>query len=134
MYNLHDYKMKITLFFIFHFILLIHLPAKSQQMNQIIDDPVRHRPVLIDQVDRSALLTGEIGQFFQDDYNSYQPDSAAINNLKQKTKNLRSYPIMFSPEQTAGRFLSNILTKKSVNSVRLMNFRELLNLLKTGIR
>ena len=88
MYNLHDNKMKITLFFILHFILLIHLPAKSQQMNQIIDDPVRHRPVLIDQVDRSALLTGEIGQFFQDDYNSYQPDSSAINDLKQKTKNL----------------------------------------------
>ncbi len=60
----------------------------AQQMNATINDPVRNRVILIDQVNREGLLKGEIGEFFQPDYDAYRPDSLSIEQLKGKLDNI----------------------------------------------
>ncbi|GAB1418779.1 thioredoxin family protein [Bacteroidales bacterium] len=53
-------------------------------MNQSLMDPVKQRPVLIDSVDRNGLLTGEMGEFFLDDYHNYKPDSSIVDEIETR--------------------------------------------------
>lgn len=82
MYNFADLYMKKKAHILLFFLSALPILLQAQNMNQTISDPVRNRPILIDEVDRAALLTGEIGEFFQADYDAYQPDSMSVAALK----------------------------------------------------
>lgn len=78
--------------------LLILLPMSlfSQQFNQSIEDPVRNRPILIDQIDRQGLLTGEMGEFFQVDYDAYLPEDEVVDSLRNSYEGIRLHVVLGS--------------------------------------
>jgi len=68
--------------------ILISMNLHSQQINQTITDPVRQREVLIDLLDRTALTIGEMGAYYEQDYEIYKPDSQVVDQLKSITGNV----------------------------------------------
>lgn len=76
--------MKHSLLFFVSLLLIFPFSSKSQNMNQSLMDPVKQRPVLIDSVDRNGLLTGEMGEFFQEDYHNYTPDSSIVDEIEAR--------------------------------------------------
>lgn len=54
----------------------------AQSFNTAINDPVRNREILVDLIDREGLLLGEMGEYFQMDYEVYEPDQGTIELLR----------------------------------------------------
>lgn len=61
---------------------IIQYNSMAQSFNTSITDPVRNRTILVDLIDREGLLTGEIGEFFQTDYEVYKPDEQILATLQ----------------------------------------------------
>lgn len=70
--------------------------TKGQNMNQSLIDPFKERPVLIDEVNRDGLIMGEMGEFFQDDYKAYTPDTVVVNALKASFSGIRLHIVFGS--------------------------------------
>lgn len=69
-------------FLMLFLLVIIQYNAMAQSFNTSISDPVRNRAILVDLIDREGLLTGEIGAFFQTDYEVYKPDEQTIASLQ----------------------------------------------------
>ena len=68
------------------FCLLIVLSATqlySQDIDQYIYDTIRNREVLINLVSRSGLQTGEFESYYTEEYQSYKPEQAVLDQLKE---------------------------------------------------
>ncbi len=59
---------------------------RAQEINQTIYDSVRNKEVLIDFVTREGLQTGEFAEYFQEEYQAYNPEETLINYLKDELK------------------------------------------------
>jgi len=59
---------------------------RAQEINQTIYDSVRNREVLIDFVTKEGLQTGEFAEYFQDEYQAYQPEEKLIASLNKQLK------------------------------------------------
>lgn len=81
--------MQIRSFYFTLLLLMLNQMGHSQHLNFMVNDSVRNRPVYVDQVDRNGLLTGEIGEHFQEDYNAYQPEKDAVEQLKTLVNDLQ---------------------------------------------
>lgn len=56
----------------------------AQEINKIITDPKREKLVLIDKINRDAFLMPVFGEYYQQDYDIYKPDDAAIQQIAQR--------------------------------------------------
>ncbi|MDO8897155.1 MAG: thioredoxin family protein, partial [Bacteroidales bacterium] len=69
-------------YLIFFILFMISTNSISQNINNVITDPVRNREVLIDILDRDGLQTGEMGVNYADFYESYVSKNEIIESLK----------------------------------------------------
>ena len=81
--------MKMRFFYSTVMLLMLYQMGQSQHLNFMVDDSVRNRPVYVDHVDRNGLLAGEIGLHFQEDYEAYQPETAAVEQLKSLVNDIQ---------------------------------------------
>jgi thiol-disulfide isomerase/thioredoxin len=68
------------------FCLLIVLSATqlySQDIDQYVYDTIRNSEVLINLVSRSGLQTGEFESYYTEEYQSYKPEQAVLEQLKK---------------------------------------------------
>lgn len=63
-------------------LMLSHSLIKAQEINQMMMDTLRKRPVLIDFVDRDGLQTGEFAESYATEYADYQVDQSIADQLK----------------------------------------------------
>jgi thiol-disulfide isomerase/thioredoxin len=69
-------------------ILLFSMHAGAQELNKKMEDPTRHKQVLINKCSREGLTTfAEFKESYEPNYAAYQPDSTALIDLKSLLKN-----------------------------------------------
>ncbi|RZK40130.1 MAG: thioredoxin [Pedobacter sp.] len=68
-------------------ILLITMTASAQEINKKIEDPNRHKEVMLNICNREGLTTfEEFKASYDANYESYKPDSATVKALSKFTK------------------------------------------------
>ena len=68
-------------------ILMFSLQAKAQELNKTIEDPNRHKPVMLNLCTRAALTSfAEFKESYDPNYQSYVPDSSTFKELEKLLK------------------------------------------------
>ena len=68
-------------------ILLFAMTANAQELNKKIEDPTRHKQVLINKCSREGITTfAEFKESYDPNYAAYKPDSAVVPSLEKAFK------------------------------------------------
>ncbi len=59
-------------------------PVMAQHMNQVIMDTTLHEEVLVDTCNRVGLAGQIFGMYFQQEYGSYSPDAAVLQQISER--------------------------------------------------
>lgn len=68
-------------------LLLLTMNATAQELNKKIEDPSRHKQVLLNQCSREGITSfAEFKESYETNYAAYKVDSIALNSLKNALK------------------------------------------------
>ena len=75
---------------------LFSAPLAAQPVNQTITDPRLNREVLFGYCDREGLMTGEMGETYNLNYDEYQPEAQVLERLGPLLKKARILVVLGS--------------------------------------
>lgn len=73
-------KNSILLFLLF----MVPFIGVAQELNQTVYDDEAGKQILIGSCDRSGLMAGEFGVYFDEYYQSYDPDKSALKGIRSE--------------------------------------------------